>query len=170
MPAPQHSVTATIQYISMRSDAWDSTHVIDERKRLGARGGEHPFPAYFSGETRYDLDAPGPVDDGVRTPKSYLREGSRPLTWELRRLGIREVSRCEDIGGTAGELEAFALAVIGATNLPHGVNPPTQGATRRLLESTIDELAEAVGMDQIFEVGRAAMNASRAPSPAEKKP
>jgi hypothetical protein len=167
---PQHSVTAAIRFITQGNDAWDTSNVVEERKRLGVRTDQHPIPQYFSGETRFDLDAPSEVDGEMRTPRSYLREGVQPRSWSLRRLGIREVARCEDIGGTAGALEAFALAVIGAENLPPGSPTPVQGQTKRLFDNVVDELAEHVGMDEIFEVGAAAMKASRAPTSAEKKP
>jgi hypothetical protein len=170
MPVPQHSVTAAIRFISQTSDAWDTSNVLEERKRMGARTDEHPIPQYFSGTTRFDLDAPADVDGEKRSAKSYLREGVHPRSWSLRRLGIREVARCEDMMGAAGALEAFALGVIGADNLPPGVAAPGQGQTKRLLEAVVDELADAVGMDEIFEVGAAVLKASRAPTPAEKKP
>lgn len=170
MPIPQHSVTAAIRFISQTSDAWDTSNVLEERKRMGARTDEHPIPQYFSGTTRFDLDAPADVDGEKRTPRHYLRDGIPARSWSGRRIGIREVARCDDLGGAAGYLEAFALAVIGADNLPPGVSAPSQGQTKRLPEAVVDELADAVGMDEIFEVGAAMLKASRSPTPAEKKP
>lgn len=169
MSAPQHSVTAAIRFISQQSDAWDMTSVVEERRRLGARTDEHPIPLYFSGATRYDLDAPASVDGEMKPPRAYLREGSQPRSWVLRRLGIREVARCEDMGGQAGALEAFALAVVGVDNLPAGMSAPDQGQRKRLLDSVIDDIADAIGMEEIFEVGTAAVLASKAPTSAEKK-
>ncbi len=170
MSVPQHSATAPIRFILVSDPAWDLEPIEAERKRLGARSNEHPIPCYFSGEHRFDMDAPGPVDEGTKTPRDYLRPGSKPRAWLLRRLGIVDVARIDDIGGHLGELEAFAAAVIGCENLPDGVTAPEQGSARRLMASQVDDLAAAVGMDEVFAVGKAALLASRAPTSAEKKP
>lgn len=167
---PQHSATAQIRFIRSTDPAWDLDCVEEERKRLGKRTDEHPIPVYFAGESRYDLDAPGPVDGETKSPRQYLRPEVKPRAWLGRRLGIAEVARCHDVGGSMGELEAFAMAVVGCENFPEPAPTIEQGPARRLSASLVDEIAERLGMAEVFEVGRAMLLASRAPTSAEKKP
>lgn len=167
---PQHTATATIQVITQHDPAWDLDRFVAEVGEMtedAAR--DHPFSRYISGKTRFDLDAPGQVGDQTLTPRDYLRPHITPTLWTLRRLRIGEASRCRDIGGHQGQLEAFALAVTSVTSAMAAEVPP-QGITKRLPDATVEALAEQFGAKVVWEVGEAAVRASEAPTSAEKKP
>ncbi len=164
---PQHSATATIQVIVQTDNAWNLDRFVAEVNEMPeSAAGDHPLALYFSGKTRYDLDAPGRVGETTCTPRDYLLPSTTPALWTLRRLRIGEASRCRDIGGRQAQLEAFALAVTSST----AVEVPPQGITRRLSDREVESIADQVGARVVWEVGEAAMRASEAPTSAEKKP
>ena len=73
---PQHAADAPILYVCSEDDAWDLERIERERKALkNEGGGRHCLDVYYSGETRYDIDAPHTVGGSTVTPRSYLREG-----------------------------------------------------------------------------------------------
>lgn len=175
---PQHSVTAPIVFISRLDSAWDLDRALAEKDVVeGAKADEHPLVLYFSGESRYDLDASGTVwtegEDKVLTPephaaREYLKEGIRPRMWTLRRLKFSQVSELLDAPRHRRLMHAFALGVVELVNGPDGLPvKSTRGVP--LSEKHLDDIAEALGADLIYEVGEAILRASQAPTSAEKK-
>lgn len=151
MQPPQHNILAPATYI--KTDAFDLDRVMSERSKMPNAGNSHPIPVYYSGATRYDLDAVAAVGDKWVAPREYLKPGHGCREWKLRRLRAVEVVRCRDAGGKTGQLQAFALAAD----------------VRPLTESQVDELADQYGIDELCEVGEAALLASEAPKASEKK-
>lgn len=84
---PQHAVDAAPTFIAPTDDAWDDERIKRERAAMKAEGDKarHPVAVYYSGESRYDLDAPVTIGGQVATPREYLREGCTPTVFHLRR-------------------------------------------------------------------------------------
>lgn len=176
---PQHSVTAPIRFISRSDPAWDrerwETELADERLKPEEHD-NHPIVQYFSGDTRYDLDAAGTVyeydGEGAkvptpRRPRDYLKPDSRPLTWHLRRLKMTQQAAIEDAPKHSADLLGFTLGTTKLENGPDGLE--VVGAAGPLGNAVVDAVADRFGAEMVYEVGRAAIKASRAPTPAEKK-
>lgn len=152
MQAPQHSVTSSITFI--RSAAFDLDRVALERTTMPDGGNGHPVVLYFAGETRHDLDAAAPVGEFMRTAREYLKPDHGCREWKPRRLKAIEVARCRDSGGKVGQLGAFALAM---------------GEGKPLTDAQVEALSDEYGVDELCDVGEAALRASEAPKAAEKK-
>lgn len=177
---PQHSVTAPIRFISRKDPAWDSERWEPELAVEGLTPEEHdqhPIVQYFSGESRYDLDASGIVyeRDGTgakvptpRKPREYLKPDSRPVTWHLRRLKMTQQAAIDDAPKHSAELLGFTLGVTKLENGPDDLE--IMGAAGPLATAVVDAVADRFGSEIVYEVGRAVIRASRAPTPAEKKP
>lgn len=153
MTVPQHSVTAAITYVARR--AFDTDRVAAERATMADSGDSHPVPVYFAGESRFDIDAPYPVGDEHRCARDYLLPDHGCREWKPRRLKAVEVTRCRDTGGRTGQLQAFAVA-LGELGKP-------------LTDAQLDVYADEYGVDELCEVGEAALRASESPKAAEKK-
>lgn len=176
---PQHSVTAPARYIPRDDPAWDLDAALAELEGVdGEQHDAHPMIAYFSGRSRFDLDAPGTVyeRDGAgalvpvpRTPRAYLRPDSRPQTWLLRRLKLTQTVACLDAARHQGQLTAFALGVAGLEHGPDGIEVRSSAGVP-ISASVVEALSDAVGAERVLDVGAAVLLASQAPTSAEKKP
>lgn len=167
MTAPQHSATAPIRFVSLNDDAWDLATANAEVEALeDDKKGDHPVTRYIQGKTRFDLDAPGQVGDETKTPRDYLKAGVEPTIWTLRRLKISELTRCRDMGGRAGQLEAFRLALTDVA--PQRCKIPED--TVRVQDKALQTIVDAYGAETVWSVGEAALLAAAAPTDAEKKP
>lgn len=173
MHPPQHSVTAEIEFVSRTDPAWDRDRVNSELDEMtDEEGQQHPFVQYQAGATRYDLDAlgkrPGDGDELVEArTRDYFKPEVQPRVFKLRRLKAAQVSRCLDIGGRTGEKLACQLGL-------REVDPPIRGLKlkgreRPLSEDELQKIADALGVDTVWEVGAAALEASRLPTEQEKK-
>lgn len=152
MHPPQHSVTAQIVFFASR--AFDLDRAVKEKDAM-ANGDDHPMAVYLSGRSRYDLDAPSPCGpDRMACARDYLKPDHGCREWRPRRLKAMEVASCRDRGGKVGQLNAFALAM---------------GESRPLNDSQIEAMVDEYGMDEVCDVGEAALRASEAPKAAEKK-
>lgn len=167
--APQHSITAALVYLPI--DAFDIEIVAAERERMDDSGNAHPIPMYFSGETRYDLGATAtvPIADCVleaRCPRDYIVAGHQHPEWTGRRIRPLDVTRCRDIGGATGQLEALRLGL-------RSVRGPDLSLTlaegRTLTEAQVEQLVDAVGIAALLDVGEAFLRASSSAKAAEKK-
>jgi len=154
MTAPQHSITAQPRYI--RPAAFDVERCVAERETMPDGGDGHPLRLYLIGESRYDLDAPGPVNGSMVCARDYLRPDHGCPEWPIRRLKVAEVNHCRDLGGDTGRTAAFARVM----------GPPG----RPISDAKIEEYVDEHGMAEILAVGEAALRASEAPKAAEKKP
>lgn len=157
---PQHRADATIEFIRLRDPAWDFERINDE---IEVHGDEHPVIRYHQGLSRYDLDAPVRLGEVVTTAREYLLPEPAPVVWTLRRLRAGQVARCVDIGGVQGQQIAFMAAFVSVSGLD--VRLPTKLTTDQHLQ----QVADAIGLDLVWEVGRAALEASKGPTSAEKK-
>lgn len=91
---PTHSLDRDSVYIDVLDPAWDTDRVSEEREAMEAAGedpSEHPVTVYFSGASRYDLDAPRQVGDKTLTPRDYLTEPGTEFT--LARMGWKKFRR-----------------------------------------------------------------------------
>ena len=82
---PQHAADAVPLFIASEDDAWDKDRIAGERKNL-PKGARHPIDDYYAGATRYDLDAPMTLSGQTVMIRDYLREGSTPTVFRLRRV------------------------------------------------------------------------------------
>lgn len=177
---PQHSVTAPIRFIHREDPVWDRDRWQAELGREGITDEEHdqhPIVLYFSGDSRYDLDAYGTVVelDGERAkvpvprrPRDYLKPDGRPTTWHLRRLKMTQQASLDDTPRHSARMAAFALGVTKLENGPDGLE--VVGAAGPLSTAMVDAVAEHYGAAMIYDVGEAVLRASKAPTHAEKKP
>jgi hypothetical protein len=176
---PQHSISAEIAFIPESDPAWDRRYSpeLDDLAAFGVPVTDHPLMAYMSGRTRFDLDAPGPIvvredDDGqpvmgVARPRDYLRPDVQPRIFHLRRMRSIEVARCEDVGGATGEIIACQLTLQRIENAPAGYR--YRAGKRVMSDEQVDALRDAIGLETIRQVGRAAMRASSQPTEQEGK-
>lgn len=175
---PQHSVTATIKFIRRTDPAWDLDRAIAEKEGLeGDEHDGHPLVAYFSGASRYDLDAPGTVIEKdaeggklhvQRCAREYLKPDSRPRIWTLRRIKLSLQAELEDAPKHRGHVQAFSLGVSSLENGPPGLEVKSSGGMP-LADAVVDAVADQLGAEEVYEVGAAVLRASRAPTSAEKK-
>lgn len=177
MRPPQHSVDAEIEFILETDPAWDRERANDELQDMGDdEDTEHPLIKYYVGDSRFDLDAEGirpesgPDGQVVLVPgkaRDYLKPDVQPRVFRLRRLRAAQVSRCMDVGGRTGQQLACQQALS-------SIDPPIAGLKlkarkRPLVDDELQQLADAVGMDAVWEIGKAAIEASKAPTEQEKK-
>lgn len=164
MSVPQHSATAAIRYL--KAAAFDTDRVADERKSMPDDGNDHPVVIYFSGRSRYDLDAPYPVGGELRKPREYLKPDHGCPMWSVKRLGAVMTARLQDIGGHVAELDALCRGFEAVD-----VDVPGLGYVpgKVLSEGQIEKLAEQFGLEDLYAVGAAILRASAAPTVAEGK-
>ena len=172
---PTHDITAPIRYISVDDPAWtvddgdgdkQSRWVYEMADLEGDILEAHPMRKYYRGLTRYDLAAPGLVGDEERTPESYL--SGTPTTYKLRRLKVAEMTQCRDLPPAAQAMLAFRLCCKGIEGGPSEMsyNPPKNTAAK---EVHVEEVAAHLGMEVIYEVGKAVLRSSAPATYAEKK-
>jgi hypothetical protein len=175
---PQHSVTAPILFIARTDPAWDLDTAIVEKDGLeGDEHDGHPLVAYFSGASRYDLDAPGTVITrdaqggkvhAQKSARDYLKPDSRPRIWTLRRIKLSLQAELEDAPKHRGCVQAFALGVASLVNGPPGLEVKAVAGVS-LSDQVVDAVADQLGAETVYDVGEAVLRASRAPTSAEKK-
>jgi hypothetical protein len=178
MPA-QHSITAPIRFIPRADPAWDLDVALAELDGLqGEDHSSHPLVAYFSGSTRFDLDALGGVVardvDGAKiveqkTPRAYLKPESRPTIWTLRRLKMAQVAALLDAPEHQAQLSAFAAGFVAVENGPPEIADAKGVSGLTVPASVLEQIGDAVGSETVFAVGAAVLLASQAPTSAEKK-
>lgn len=164
MSVPQHSATAQIRFI--RADAFDTDRVAAERKTMPNDGNDHPVVIYFSGRSRYDLEAPAPVGEALLRPRDYLRPDHGFPTWTGKRLGAVMTAKLQDLGGHVAELEALSR---GFESIDVDVPGLNHVPGRPLTEGQIEKLADRFGLEHLYAVGDAFLRASSAPTVAEGK-
>lgn len=167
---PQHSARAPIEFLDLDDPAWDGDAWIEELKHH-PKGYEHPMAQYRSGDTRYDMSAPGPVytPDGEvvqKCPRDYLKPDADPPIVTLARLKPAEVAKCRDMGGNLGKVAAMTSSFVSIA----GMQIDMGGRKRGLTDAQVEHLADLYGMAWVYKVGEAAILASEAPTYAEKKP
>jgi hypothetical protein len=108
---PQHAADAAPIFIAPTDDAWDIERIKRERAALKNDNAEvrDAVALYYSGETRYDLDAPVTIGGQIVTPRHYLREGSTPTVFHLRRDAPTALKRAQALA-VFGDLRAREAA------------------------------------------------------------
>lgn len=102
---PRHRADAPGQFISNHDSAWDFERIEADASLRDTNG---PWFRYYSGATRYDLQA-----SDVR---QFIREGERPTVFILRRLTLAEYARVTGIDDRERLLRAAELGVVGVEN------------------------------------------------------
>lgn len=141
---PQHAPDAAIIYVPEDDDAWDTARLESERARMAAAGESpdlHPVTRYQSGQTRFDIDAPGQVLGQVVTPRQYLDESRRPWRFRLRRLGPQEYDDVQALIEKGDARHAFSLACrVGLDSVENAPVTLQGGAGRPLSQSDVQWL------------------------------
>lgn len=117
---PEHRATATPLFILADDDAWDWDRIQAERKETPE--GQHPVDRYIAGSTRYDIDAAETVGGRVVCARDYLREGSKPTVFTLRRVSgaDRDTALAVWNDPEAHERSLWRLARQGVVNVQDG--------------------------------------------------
>jgi hypothetical protein len=174
---PQHAADATPLYIVSFDDAWDLERVKRERKAMKAEHpeAEHPRDAYYLGRTRYDIDAPCTIGGVVVTVRQYLREGSTPTVFHLRRVDGRRRTQALAVWADPRERVAaqWDLARHGVTKVTEGFEGkawPLEGGAAGL-PLTDDDLQQLFDVNDLLPqlLGIAVLNASAPLSDSEGK-
>lgn len=120
---PQHAADSTPIFIASNDDAWDRERIARERASL-PKWGTHPIDAYYSGETRYDIDAPVTLSGQTVTIRGYLREGSTPTVFCLRRVSGLERQQLTAVhkDPQARLATLWRLAKMGVVEVADGFN------------------------------------------------
>lgn len=200
---PQHLIDAPARWISNADKALDQLRFKEEDdrieaafiERVAARAVEsgrpskelyeelaherpqHPLVRYYLGETRFDLDAPLPIPEGVRedgkttvTVRDYLT--GEPVIFELRQLGARDQAKVETAGGEKSPTALLLAVKLGLAGITGGEadgliwKRDTEGH-RGVHDDVLDRLSLVPGL--IRKLGVAVLLRSQALTPAEKK-
>jgi hypothetical protein len=118
---PAHGIDDKPMWIAGDDPAWDVERIEAERAKLGKNVDAHPVNVYYSGKTRFSLDAKISlpralcIDDApmVCTIESYFKPGAAPTLFELRALGSRDEAIARVALNAAGFYE-YARRGLGA--------------------------------------------------------
>ena len=95
MRPPQHSIDANPIFVLIEDPAWDTDRVDQELEGLDNEArAEHPYLAYHSGSTRYDLNARVTWAGGEGSASDYLGDGACRFT--LQRLAPDQFAEIVD--------------------------------------------------------------------------
>lgn len=173
---PQHHADAVPLYICSTDDAWDDPRIAAEREALKKEGGRHCLDVYYSGDTRYDLDAPHTAGGTVVTARNYLREGSTPTVFHLRRVsGLRRSQAIavwhDDRERQAAQWDLCRYGIVKVTEGIAGTPWDFQGGMQGqpLTDADLQVLYD-VGMALPTLVGVAVLHASAPLSDTEGRP
>lgn len=157
---PIHSLDRPIEYICDSDSAWDDERIEKEfsviRNDPKENINKHPVRVYFSGTTRYDLDA-----DGVR---EYVDFDKKPVVFRLRRLSDNAWTEIRNMHGAGKIASAQALAfeygVVSIDNVDFTLEAP-QTKHKTLTAQDLKLLRGAFGRSVCDEVGQAVINANQ---------
>ena len=161
---PQHKIDAKCVYVPMRhlgrdSEAWDWDR-INKEVRSKKKTEIHPVIQYFTGVTRYDIEAHG--------VKDYLNEN--PPTFIFRRLKLLEFERVRTRLIMEDPYGAQRLAVQHALEEIQNVDVKIDNLGKKPLDDDdCEEIADAIGRDTFYEIGQAIIKASGDLADAERK-
>lgn len=180
---PQHAVDLTqVEYIPGDDDSWDHERLEREFASIADRQA-HPFVQYFSGETRYSLDAPttftlrtkekgGKVSEEVVTAcaRDYVNEEKKPERWKIRRIDdlvyqyeIYPLIQSSDrMANARGYREAIRRGLVGV------VDGPDLDCSRGE-DVTTNDLVTIAREGLTEQIGLAIVTISRPLTHAEKK-
>lgn len=194
--APSHGFAGPHVFVPLDDSAWDheriETEIADIEKRHGFasndvaerfrdspayRGNEaHVVRRYWSGATRFDLEA-----EGVR---DYLDLNKRPEQWIIRPLTLRELAAAQVMTSAgswdAAATSAFLSACIGLEGVTGGREQQLAALLRargegyahggtRPTDDAVLEATQAIAYEIPSEVGNAILRLSQDLSDDEKK-
>lgn len=147
-------------YIPAMDEAWDwDKHEKEEKKNSKKKKKSQdfddllPMDKYFAGMTRYDISAPG--------LKDYLDLKKNPAIFRFRRLKFNEhetLKSKEDLGDSR---EAQRMALMFALEGIDNVDIKLDGLGTKILDiDQVEDLADVIGRETIWEIGRAIIRAS----------
>ncbi len=178
---PQYRADARPLFIARTDSAWDDERITREREAAKKAGGpRHPVDAYYSGETRYDLDAVSTVDGQAVTVRDYLRAGATPTVFTLRRDAQLALQRAQAIS-VVGDAPAWTAAMWslarhglveaadGFTSGAPGARWPLEGGGPRPLTDADLQLLHDLGDGLLAAIGTAVFHANAPLSEAEGK-
>lgn len=156
-----------------KAEKRDPEQVADEMRPDAPR---HPTVRYFLGESRFDLDAPMPIPEGIRegattvTMRDYLV--GKPVEFVLRKLGARDLGRVERLVSRDDDADGWILAVkLGVVQIHGGEEDglvwKKDTMHRGMHEDVIDRLALVPGL--MIQLGAAVITVSRSLTLVEKK-
>lgn len=166
--APQHRCDQTEATVILPDDdAWDHDRIKAEREKL-ADPDDHPVQQYWSGTSRYDLDAPVNFGGEVATARDYLDETKRPEKYVIRRLQPEEWERVQTAYEQDGVWRrATRLAVEMGLVRVEGCPQPLQLNKRKRI--TADDIRYLFDQNLLAPIGLAVYMHSRPLTAEEKK-
>lgn len=91
MRVPTHGIDDAAEFVELSKDNWELDTVQKEQKEMEAAGEppeDHPVAIYFSGESRFSLDATSVVLGQTRSAREYVKKDA--TYWMLKRLPRRQ--------------------------------------------------------------------------------
>lgn len=201
LKVPRHSISATPIYIAQTDPAWDRDRIKRENDEVEAALSawresqteghdppprppgheERPINIYFSGESRYDLDARHPWRGEHVAARDYLT--GDPTRFVLRRMSMTSFARVTDwiqrrtkAEAESGRVDASEWNQIMLYCAQHGIADvqnlegfDLERSGELVSEASIQVLHDVGGMALIEELGLAVFRLSQPLSKAEKK-
>jgi hypothetical protein len=153
---PAHSIDDVPTWIAGTDPAWDIALIKAHRELLGEKNlAAHPVEIYYSGATRYSLEAKITMPDVLRGPdgpaavtvEHYLLTGKRPTLFELRQLGARDWAIARRVVEEQGFLEFARRGLVrvrdavGEDGQPSTITPPRN--SDGILDAWVDDVSKA---------------------------
>ena len=175
MKPPAHRIDAQPVLVRATDPAWDLDRLDAELDSLDpAERSAHPWAAYMAAGTRYDLHA----DAGNGSAADYLRPGSEPVAWTLRRLSVTQMARVQDMfsreirrEGESSLYEVWVECVrCGLEDVTGPGAPRLEHRQGKLTEASLSEIHDHCGgLAALAEIGAAIFHLSQPLTDAEKK-
>jgi hypothetical protein len=151
---PAHSVDDVPTYIAGDDPAWNMPLVKADREKLGENLAAHPVEVYYSGATRYSLEAKITMPEVLRSPdgpdavtvEHYMLPGKRPTRFEMRVVGARDWALASRAIDQQGFLEFARRGLVRVCDAEgEGGNPATVTPPRNedgVLDSWLDPVSQ----------------------------
>lgn len=120
---PQHRADTPGIFIPKNDSSFDQDRHDRELAKLKEEGLDinlHPIERYYSGKTRYDLDAPDELFGATVCARDYFDSSKNPERWTLRRLDWAQWHKVASLMQSAdfdqGQLVACRFGISGVEN------------------------------------------------------
>lgn len=155
-----HRIDAPALFILPHDDAWDTARIEAE-----SPGEDHPITRYRRGVSRYDLE----------TVRAYLRPGSTPTIFALRRMTparwLELQTQMESESGDVGRTRTLALALRhGLDACKLGDDIEIKAGHNGLTDAEVDTLRRLVGDASWISIGYACLFVQNSITPTEAFP
>jgi hypothetical protein len=153
---PAHSVDDIPTWIAGTDPAWNIDLIKAHRELLGEKNiAAHPVEVYYSGSTRFSLDAKITMPEVLRgadgphtvTVEHYLLPGKRPTLFEMAQLGARDWAIARRVVEEQGFLEFARRGLVrvrdavGEDGKPATITPPRN--SDGILDEWLDDVSKA---------------------------